>query len=319
MGEYFRIVRTDDKRLYSAGETPYFSVKVYSTDGSLVSPSGGVTLYIYTPCGDLKESNSMTEDSTGVYSLMINALDSTTKSGVYRVKFDAVESSIKSSLDSFIIVLPDGANLALHTRMLSGILTKKQIDDEELALTIAFAWNEAMRDSYIEIWEKPLSNPTTGSYVDDSNTLFQVSSPPIADVTGDKTVKGYGTTSCATDIDGYFIDYDGNYNNVKITVVSDIYGTIHITQTDGTALPSDLRKLIVHYWSRSEDFDWQLFYEAVEYLAAYRLLIRLQSLESTTLADVNSNGWRLNNQAKKMLEEYKRIIRKIRVPVMGGI
>jgi len=319
MGEYFRLIRTDTARVYTAGDVVHVEVKVYDTDGNLVSPDN-VKAYLYNPCGDEVESQFMTETATGVFELNFNKLPDGYKVGKWLLRFEAKQSTtIYNYLESYIVVLPKDSNLISEVRLLAGIDSRKQIDDNELAFIIWNAWYEVAKEIFEEVEETPCSNPTTGALFDGSNKLFKISKPPIADITGDGSVKGYGESSCATDIDGYWIDEDGIYHKLKISNVSDEIGTINITQLDGTAIPSSAKSVKVHYYSQWRFFDKYMFYKAVAYLAAHECLIRLQSLRATTMADVASNERRIIMSPNRMYKEFRRIIKYIRKPQIGAV
>lgn len=321
MGRYFKIIRTDNYRIYTINDTIRLSIKVYDANGNLVSPNNGVKVYFYDSCGNLIKSLWCNETSIGNYEIVTNlTISDNFGIGKYLIRFMAWQSGGKyAHKEDYIVILPEDSNLLSQVRLLSGIDSKKQIDDDELALIIWNAWCRTSKEVFSEIEEVPLSNPTTGSFIDGSNKLFQVSNYPLADISGDWIVKGYGESSCATDIDGYYIDEDGKYHKTKITVISPEIGTIKITQLDDSALPVTTKELKVHYWYQWKTFDIKLFYEAVSYLAAHKCLIRLQTLNSTTMADINSNEKRILMSPNRMLKEYKRIIRLIRKPQIGAV
>ena len=94
---------------------------------------------------------------------------------------------------------------------------------------------------------------------------------------------------------------------------------VHVTKTDGNPIPASAQNLYLSYYVKYHMFTNDLFRSAVNYLAAYRIALRLKSLDKATLADLDSNRTKLSINPDGFLKEYKSILRRIRVPSAGGV
>ena len=71
-----------------------------------------------------------------------------------------------------------------------------------------------------------------------TNTVFKTRKTPIADVNGDGIVSG-NAVECYQDVDAWWVDSNGAYQDATVAVTNSFSGAITITQTGGAAIPSN--------------------------------------------------------------------------------
>lgn len=248
------------------------------------------------------------------------ALSSTATYGKYSVKVTATTAASNVAIDkSSFYILP--WNASEEVRDITGIGEKNDISDSSLENIIWISYLEALRDVYQHHYkERPSPNPDTGAGVDGANTTFQTYRHPIADIGGDGTVKGFGEQSCGTDISGWWIDSSGHYNKAKITVTNAYNGEITIYQADDTTpIPNNYDGLYLDYWSEYNSFDETLFYQAVNYLAANNVMLRLKEVDRVTLGDLASNMPIIEKDSNRFYKKYKSLLKKISKPLFTGV
>jgi len=277
-----------------------------------------VKITIYDPCNSvLVNAASMTKSSTGLY-YYDYAINSSATYGEYPIK---VVSTSTGALDSVFkdqfFVMPWTLEKDIRRKM--GVADEKDIDDEDLSHIAWTSYMEALRDVYLHHYgETPGSNPDTGVGFNGTNTSFQTNHYPIADINGDGNVTG--TTSCATDITGWWLDSTGSRNECNINITNYKNGEITLYQNDGaTAIPSTNEGVHLDYWSEYNSYDEFIFREAVSYLAAHYVNLRLTERDKVTLGDINSSKPIILKQPNRFLREYKRLMNLIRKPRLGGV
>jgi len=302
--------------VYQRSETLYHWVTLRDRNNALIDPDT-VTITITDPCGtELVSEDSMTSDSSGVYYYAYD-IPANGVYGEWDIKVEADDSGDLSIFKDKMYLLPWDA--VAQVRELSGITSKKSVSDDAIARIIWEAYKEALDEVYEEHNDiTPKCNPDTGAWFDGTNTTFETPHNRLADYSGDGVVSGYGELSCATDIEGWWRDEDGDCHRVNITVNDAQCGNITITQLDGTAIPSSMEWVHLHYWTEWRTYNERLFRLAASYLAAHKCIIRFQELDKATLADLYSNREMINGHLMRMENEYQRTMRKIRKPLIGG-
>lgn len=305
--------------IYTRGETYVHRILIIDKDGAAAYPSD-CTLYIYDSCGSLINTGgtSMATSVGDNYFEGKYTLPSDMKYGEYTINVIATDDSGDvAKFDDFLYIFP--WNIIHDVRRYSGIKGRKSIDDHDIAAIIWEAYSEILDEVY-EYWhdETPLCNPDTGTGFDGSNTVFATAHGPIADRNGDGVVQGYGEASCGTDIDGWWKDEDGNCHRLKITVNDAHCGNITITQLDGTAIPSSYKWVRLNYYTEWRTYNERIFRFAVAYLAAYKCIEASKSLDKATMGDLHSNKQTIYLSKNRMLNQYKKAIRKVKKPVIGS-
>ena len=260
----------------------------------------------------------MTKNSTGVYYYNYDTIQSSATYGKYKVK---VETSSGASVGMFwdkFYVMP--WQVEKDVRQITGVSETKDITDDDLSDICWKAYKEALRDVHIHHYKDvPLCNPQTGVNVNGVNTTFQTPNYPIADINGDGTVLG-NNTSCATDVESWWIDTNGSYQRAIVTVYKHKNGEITITQNDGTtAIPSTYKGLYLDYWTEYESYDNDIFQNAVSHLAADMLIRRLKEIDRVTVADLASNQPIIEKDSRRFKRKYKQLINRVSRPRIGGV
>ena len=303
--------------VYERGETYNYWVNLYDRTHSKVDAST-YKVTIYDPCSNiLVNADTMTHNDTGEYYYDYN-IESTATYGKYRAiaKFETGGGQTIMREDEFF-VMP--WKLEADIRRKSGIGDEKDIKDDDLSHLAWSSYKQALRELYIQHYaEKPNPNPDSGQMWDGSNTSFQTKSHPIGDINGDGNVAG-NAVECLQDVDVWWIDNDGAYQDGLVVVDNAFNGEITITQSDGTAIPSNATGVYLHYWEEPSGYDEFLFREAVAYLGCHHLQIRFESRETLTIADLNANNKIILANPNRYYKEYKRIMKLISKPKLRGV
>jgi hypothetical protein len=319
MGSIYKFYVPDDQKnvICERGETNLVKINIKdSTSKTLVDPST-VSISIYNPCSTkIVNEVAMTKDDTGKYSYYYD-ITADAAFGEYEVEIVTSSPTYKNIYRDRYILLP--WNAIQEVRRKAGITSKKSIDEKDISLIILEAYEEILNKVYkLRKNETFLCNPDTGDWINGTNKIFAVKNPPIADSNGDGQVSGKGELICGEDITLLWKDVDGDCHEGKVTVLESECGKIQLTQSDDSALPSDLCWAKVTYGSEWHAFDLALLKKAVVYLAAYECLIRFTSLIGTTQADLNPNVIKFNVRRKSLEAKYKSILRLIKKPVVGS-
>jgi len=278
-----------------------------------------VQMNIYDPCNRRVVSNaSMGKNATGEYYYYYTIPSSATY-GRYDIKVVA-ESSTPTTTnfkDEFFVMPWD---VEEEVRQISGIADEKSIADRDLSNLCWMAYQRALREVYIHHYkETPNPNVSSGAGIDGTNVYFQTKHFPLADSNGDGVVSG-NTSSCATDVTGWWLSSTGAYSKLDIAITQSENGTIEIYQADGTtALPSNNNGVYLDYWVRYESFNQYLFQQAVCFLAAHYLAVRMKSVDHVTIADLARNTPILIKDERRFYKEYQRLMNLIRRPRISGV
>jgi len=305
--------------IYTRGETFVHRILIIDRTDAIAYPSD-CTMYIYDSCASLVNTGgtSMATSAGDSYFQGKWTIPNTMKYGEYNIQVIATDASGDVAIfDDKLYIFP--WNITYDVRRYYGITSKKSISDHDIATLIFEAYKEALDEVY-EYWHDdiPNCNPDDGSWFDGTNTVFETKHGPIADKDGDGVVQGFGEASCGTDIWGWWKDSDGDCHKLNITVNESHCGKITITQLDGTAIPSDNEWVRISYFTEWETYNERMFRIAVAYLAAYKCIEAFKALDKATLADLDSNRRDVEISKNRMLEQYKKAIRKVKRPNISG-
>ena len=80
-------------------------------------------------------------------------------------------------------------------------------------------------------------------------------------------------------------DCDGDCHTGRVTVIDEVCGKLTLTSDGATAIPAAHAWVKLEYWTKSRGWTETLMREAIEYLAAHKMLLRFGELERATSAD----------------------------------
>ena len=302
--------------IYERGETFSHWVTIRDGDQQKVDPAS-VALTITDPCGNVVlNSQAMNNSETGIYYYDYE-ISSTASYGRYttQVKSTAAASQI-GIIESEFFIMPWKAEKDIRRKM--GLADTKDIDDADLS---HFAWSsyvEGLRTLYKHYKDvSPAPNPASGALFDGSNTSFKTRHYPLGDSNGDGSVLG-NSDSCKKDVDVYWYNSDGARQTGIVSVSNYLSGEITITQSDTSAIPADNEGVYLEYWVEPKAYDEFIFREAVAYLGAHYVQNRLEERKHISVADINSNQKVIFKNPKRYYNEYRRLMKLISRPKIGG-
>jgi hypothetical protein len=309
----YSVTQPKENGIYSLGDNIYTQIYIKNIAGVLDDPSS-VSISITCPHGRALVSDvSMTSTVTGIYSYDFS-IPTDICYGIYKIKIETTGDSSRTYFN--FVVFP--WDVLSRIREISGAFQQSDMSDYKLSIIAWNAYEETLREIYeLHTNERPLSDPTSGAYLDGVNTIFQVRHRPIADINGDAEVTGYEPpyTTHDWDLDFYYTDSLGNVNIGMVIVVDIDEGIVALTDPLGNPLPADTRSLQLTYYSESPTYHQDLMREAVAYLAAHKALIAFKSLDKATLADLQSNR---SNESQRFLKRYEDLIEQIGHPMIGS-
>ena len=315
----YLVKETEETGSYVRGDNYLLHVTIRDNLTKATSTPSSVKISIDDPCGfTILASTDMTSLGSGVYSYDYG-INSSATYGKYKVTLSTTTYTQKEVYSYYLFPW----DVEDEVRAISGVGQNKMLSDYSLNEIIWEAYKEAKHEVYdLQHRVKPKSCWTScSSYnycINGSNTTFFVPNP-IADHDGDGLVKGWGEQSCGTDIDGFYKDCNGYRHQVKITVQEANNGRLTVTKTDGTAIESTANGVWFDYWTESRTYDDDLFRMAVMYLAAHKCILRFGELERASSADLAVAQNVKYVDPERMFKNYKRIMKKIQVPRIGGV
>jgi len=317
MGSFYSITTKYENSIYERGEENYYVAKIKDIDGSKNATPSTDSITIYDPCsGIVTDSATMIELTTGNY-YYSHSIPNDALFGQYNIEVTASSPTYTSIYKDKFYILP--WNIIYDTRRYSGITSQKSVSDHDIAGIIWEAYLEALKEVYLyHDEETPGCNPDTGVGFDGTNTTFSTKNTNLADINGDGTVTGYGEISCGTDVDGWWVDNNGDCHQLKITVLDTRCGKLTITQLDGTPIPSTVCLAKINYYTEWRTFNMAIFKSAVAFLAAHKCIVRFRELGKATQADLHSNKVVILHDRNRMEKAYKKAMRKISKPVIGA-
>ena len=315
----YLIKETESTGIYERGDGYLLHLTIRDIIARTKSTPSDVTITIKNPCDStLIDAVSMTNDETGIY-----YYDYTIPADAVYGKYEVTVSTATHTMSKTynIHIFPWDANH--DVRDVSGVGQNKSISDSALNKEIWNAYKETLESVFkYHEYEQPDYcrdvGDTSGS-IDGTNKIFFTKYTNLADHNGDGAISGYGEQSCGTDVNGVWKDEDGFLNQCNITVSNAEGGKLLITRLDGTAIPSNSLGIYLKYHTATARFSEDLFRDAVNFLAAHKVLLRFGELERATAADLNSAQNIKYVDPKRMYKEYKRIIRMIRKPMISGV
>ena len=304
--------------VFERGETYYKYEEIRNRAGTLVNPTT-ITMTITDSCGNiLVNALPMANDAVGKYHYAYT-IGATAYYGIYTTVVIATGAGgdVTKFTEDFVVMPWD---LIDNIRRISGIAEEKSIDDDDLGYIALQAYREALDDVLEKHDEEvPTYDPSVGVKFNGTNTTVRTACAHIADHDGDGNTVGFGEQTCGTDVYGFWYDSTYAYQTCYITVGSPISGRITVTQDDGvTAIPSTNKGVFLTYWTYYKTFDINILRNAVEYLAANKLVERFHELHRATLADLPSNQREVELDIRRFEREYYRLLDKIRRPALGG-
>ena len=309
---------------YERGETFYHKINLKDESDRTDTDADTITIDIYDPCSVVTISAAtLVKPSTGnyTYEYPIPAL---AVYGEYKVVVTATLDGAVSKFTEHFIVMPWDAEEKV--RGLSGIGQDKSISDDDINRLILDSYKEASHYCYdYHYREKPnlCIGACSSGYnycINGSNCTFFIKTTPLADWNGDGVISGFGEQSCGTDVNAIWKDCDGYCHQCDVIVDDSNCGRVTVYQQGTTtAIPSTAKGIYFDYYSRAGSYTDDLFRLAVEYLTAHKIILRFGELERATNADLaNAQNIKYVNP-NRMWKQYKRVMKLIYKPKIGGI
>lgn len=309
----YSVTQPKEFGIYSLGDNIYTEIYIKNKVGVLDDPSS-VSISITCPHGTalVTDASMPSSSAVGIYHYDYS-IPTDTCYGIFKIKIDTHTEDSRTYFN--FVVFP--WDVVSRIRELSGAFQQSDMSDYKLSLIAWNAYEETLREIY-ELYtnESPLSDPTSGSYLDGVNTHFQLRNYPIADVGGDEIVAGNDdATIHESDLDFYYNDSIGDMYSGIIRVIDAKSSVVALTDLSGNPLPSDTKALKITYYTESPTYNQALMREAVAYLAAHKALIAFKSLDKATLADLQSNR---ANESQRFLKRYEDLVEQIGFPMIGS-
>ena len=306
------ITQPKEHGVYFRGDSIFTQINIKGIILTALTDPSEVSISIYGPCGDtLVNAASMPSSAVGVYEYDYD-ISLTADYGVYSIK---IETTTYDSLSYYnFVVFP--WDVISRIRSLSGAFQQSDMSDYKLSLIAWDAYIETLGEIYDDVKDAtPICDPSVDVYIDGTNKKFQLGIHPIADADGDTVVTGFGEHSCATDVTLTYMDNDGNIKKGRVKVNDAEHGLVELTNESDAAFPIDTKWMRVTYSVESPTYNESLMREAVAYLAAYKTMIALKSLDKATLGDLQSNR---SLTEKRFLTRYEDLIEQIGFPMIGS-
>ena len=309
---------------YEKGETYNLRLTTKDNVTRTNTDTDALTIDIIDPCSTVSISAAtFIKTTTGNYYHNYN-IPGNAVYGEWKVVITATKDSIISKLTDNFIIMP--WNAAPNVRTISGIGENKAVNDKDINKIVLDSLKEVSHSCYeYHYREKPNTciGTCTGGIcycMNGTNTTFYTKNTPLADWNGDGVITGFGQQSCGTDINAIWIDCDSVCHQCDVTVVDSNCGRLTIYQQGTTtAIPSTAKGIYLDYYTKSGSFTNDLFKEAIEYHAAHRIILRFGELERATNADLASAQNVKYVNPNRMWKHYRKIIKKIHRPMIGGV
>jgi len=317
MGSFYNITTKYENSIYERGEENYYVAKIKNIDGNEDATPSSVSITIYDPCSTVTINSAMMFKLTTGHYYYSYSIPNDAIFGQYIIEVTASSPTYSAIYKDKFYILP--WNIIYDVRRYSGITSGKSISDHDIAGIIWEAYLEALKEVYTyHDNEYPNCNPDTGVGFDGTNTTFSTKGGNLADANGDGAVTGYGEISCGTDVNGQWVDTNGDCHQLKITILDTKCGKLTITQLDGTPIPSTNCGVTINYYTEWRTFSLPIFKSAVAFLAAHKCVVRFTELGKATQADLHSNKVVILHNRNRMQKAYKKAIRSISKPIIGA-
>lgn len=281
-------------------EETYIHERKFREDSSATDVASAVMTITY-PCESGSTDIDMDRMELGLYQGNWE-IPSTATFGEYTVEVTATsdDGAISKFVSSFII-LP--FNLVPEVRAITGIYQNKTIETQDLA---SITWN-AFLEASEEIFS-PIIEEKVGCL--NSSSRYYTKKRNLVD----------GALSCEDNIiTGLYKDSCGDIHEAQVTIIDATTGEVEILDEDGDSLTNCICSILINYKIHSHSWTEYLHRRAVCYLAAHKVLLRLGELRRATSADLNPSQNIDYANPERMYKEYKRIVKKIRYPIIGGV
>ena len=322
----YSITETEESGIYERGNNYLSHITIRNLLTTAESDPSSVLITITDPCGiELVSSVSMTSSIPGIY-YYDYPIAANAPFGKYNVEISTATFTMSKIFSYYIFPW----NVNKEVRELAGIGEQKSITDRAINGLIWNAYNEVKNEVFVHHYDEPVrcnccdehchcGGTCACSTFDGTNTTFWIQEGYLADYCDDGITSGYGEISCCTDAFMTWKDCNGDCHNGYVTVLDDVCGKLTLTSDGVTPMPAAYAWVKLEYWTRTRGWTRDLMHQAIEYLAAHKVLLRLGELERATSADlVAAQNIKYVNPAR-MYKEYRRVLRKIRLPVAGGI
>jgi hypothetical protein len=308
--------------MYERGETLSHAVTVRNFTTTAKENPESIKITITSPDDIvLVSAASMVSDGVTVGEYIYNyTIPETAIYGEYTIEVDTVKSSsTTTSKHNFMVMSWEVVNMI---RRYSGI-TKESVSDDDIVGIALEVYREVADDVFIyHDYESPTCDPNYDALFDGSNTIVRSKYTHIADHDFDGQVYGIGNLSRNTDwidVAGYWIDSTFAKQTAKITVTDKVTGRMTITQTSGVAIPSTHNGVYIRYWTEWNTFNSRLFMDAIAYLAAHHLILRMTEAHKATIADLPSNQRKIELNLTRFEAKYYKIREQIAKPYGEGV
>lgn len=321
----YSITETSEAGIYERGDNYLCHVTIRDILTKAKSTPSDVLITISNPCGtELVSAVAMSTDEAGIYYYDYTILGNAPY-GKYEVEISTATFTMTKSFSYYIFPW----NVNKEVRELAGIGEQKSISDRAINGLIWNAYNEVRHEVFDHHYNESVNcsccmeNCKCGTCVDSifdgTNTTFWTQAGYLADYGDDDIVSGYGEISCCTDVWMTWKDCDGDCHNGYVTVLDAHCGKLTLTSDGVTPIPAAHAWVKLEYLTKTRGWTRELMHEAMEYLSAHKVLLRLGELERATSADlVAAQNIKYVNPAR-MMKEYKRVLRKIKLPAVGGV
>jgi hypothetical protein len=307
--------------MYERGETFAHATSVRNYTTTILENPDSIKITITAPDGTILIDSIAMVNTGSVGSYLYNYnIPSDALYGEYIVEVDTVKTgSTTTAKTNFIVMSWEVVNAI---RRYSGI-TKESVSDDDVAGIALEVYREVADDVFIyHDYESPICDPNYDALFDGSNTVVRSKYTHIADHDFDGYVYGIGNLSRNTDwidVAGYWIDSTYAKQTAKITVTDKVTGRMTITQESGVAIPNTHNGVYIRYWTEWDTFDRRLFMDAIAYLAAHHLILRMTEAHKATIADFPSNQRKIELNLNRFENKYYRILEKIAKPYGEGV
>jgi len=194
-----------------------------------------------------------------------------------------------------------------------GINNEEILNDRQIEEHIRIAQEQIKEELYTFHWNETLeNNPDTGDSWDGSNTKFQTYNYPIMNSNYDMIVNG-------SDVVGRWIDENYDEQTALVTVSSATLGILTVTQTSGTAIPSNANDVTVDYYSCDRTISKLLLENLTTWLSAHYVITTLKAGTSVSMTDLMKNEKIVLNDPNVFLYKYQRLLSQLQKNVIIGV
>jgi hypothetical protein len=322
MAQKYKIIESQTHEIYERGETIVFDIEIRAFPSGTLTNCTNVNVTVTNPCdNEILSAQSMASDATGEYFYNYD-IAADARYGEYEILYTAVDADGVTTREttSYIIFPNDIVN---KIRAYSGV-SLASVSNE----TIARIGIEALRECLDDVFvlhknEKAIYDPDYGTLFNGTNTVVRLACTPIADHDFDGNVYGSAQiTDCDdwVDVSGYWYDEDYTRHCALVTVNDCVSGRITVTQADGvTAIPNTHNGVYFKYWHEWRTFNEKILKDAIAYLAAHHLVLRMTDLHHATAADLPSNQRKIELNLKRFKDKYDELFELISEPRIAGI